>query len=520
LLRGGLSGSWNPSRPGERRAKAAGSSIATTFVDAPAEQRALLAISATSGGFCARSVQVTSNERSFSPVRGVIEGFYGRPFTHDERRDLLRFVGAHGMNTYVYAPKNDPLHRDRWREPYPREELARFAELAREASSADVRMLYAIAPGLSYDAADEGDFVRLEDKIRAVLGCGVHGIALLFDDLTADSTTLDPGVQADLIARTAALVESIDPSLAFWFIGNFYCGDATELCSDGGFWRALYGRSALDYFAAYAARVPASVPIMWTGPAVFAARITEQDAIAFRELVDRPVVLWDNFPVNDTLPGQIFLGPYVGREPGALRALHGVVLNLMSQAAANRIPLATAGDFFADPDRYEPDAALARAVATVVPQADAARELAAFVALHRGHPVLASGDTASTLGAHVAAFAHDHDAATLHHHLEELAGNGTRLERALAGDPLWREIEPWCAQLTRQAAAALAGLDALAGRGTRDAYDAGRAALHGHDHVVAATVLPPSLAPFVAGQGETVDRFADLFAILDRRLAG
>jgi hyaluronoglucosaminidase len=465
-------------------------------------------------------VQVTSNERSFPAIRGVIEGYYGRPFTHDERLDLVRFLGSRGLNTYVYAPKNDPLHRDRWREPYPADELARFGELARAASSHGVRLMYAIAPGLSFDAADPADFVRLADKIHAVLGCGVHGIALLFDDLTADSTTLDPDVQADLVARTATLVESIDPSLDFWFIGNFYCGDAAELRSDGGFWRALYGRSALDYFAAYAARVPASVPILWTGPAVFSARITEADTIAFRDLVGRPVVLWDNFPVNDTLPGQIFLGPYVGREPGAMRALHGVVLNLMSQATANRIPLATAGEFFADVDRYEPDAALARAIATVAPQGDAVDDLAAFVALHRGHPVLASHDTAHTLAAHVAALARDDGAASsLRRHVETLAGSRARLEQALAHDPLWREIEPWCAQLARQTTAALAGLDVLAGRGSRDAYDAARAALHGHDQVVAATVLPPSLSPFVAGQGETVDRFAELFALIDRRLA-
>lgn len=463
---------------------------------------------------------MTEDERAFPPFRGAIEGFYGKPFTHEERLDLIRFLGERGCNTYVYAPKGDPLHRESWREPYPAEDLARFRELASAASQHGVRLIYALAPGLSYDAADAQDFDRLHAKLRSLLACGVHGIALLFDDLTADSTTLDPDVQADLVARVAAVVHEADPALAFWFIGNFYCGDVAELRGESGFWRALYGRSALDYFAAYDARVPASVPIMWTGPAVFSARITEEDTRAFRALVARPVVLWDNFPVNDTLPGQLFVGPYVGREPGAVRALHGVVLNLMSQATANKIALATAAELFADPEHYEPQAALERAVRSLAPHDDATPVLASFVAHQSGHPVLASADTAHELAARVAAFARDaNEASALQQHLEMLAQLDVQLERALGQAPLWCEIEPWSKQLARLASAALVGLDALAGRASRDAYDAARSALHGHDHVVAATVLPFPLQPFAAGQGEPVDRFAELFALIDARLA-
>ena len=56
-------------------------------------------------------------------VRGVIEGFYGTPWTHEERLDLIRFCGAHGLNTWVHAPKDDACHRKLWREPYPDDEL-------------------------------------------------------------------------------------------------------------------------------------------------------------------------------------------------------------------------------------------------------------------------------------------------------------------------------------------------------------------------------------------------------------
>ena len=459
-----------------------------------------------------------------SAVRGVIEGFYGKPFSHRERIDLLRVLGRHGYDCYVYAPKDDPLHRERWRDPYPEDELARFGELTAEATRNGLRFVYAIAPGLSYDTADPAEFDRLARKVRAVIGCGAHGIALLFDDLTADSTTLDPQIQARLVRRTHDLVTRIDPQLAFWFIGNFYCGDAAELQGDGGFWRALYGgRSAVEYFDAYAQHVPATVPIMWTGPAVFSATLRAHDVRAVAALARRPVVLWDNFPVNDTLRDQLFLGPYAGREPGAARALHGVVLNLMSQAAANEIPLATAAEFLANPDGYDPERALERAVATASPSPEAARALATFVAVHRGHPVLAAHDTAHDLAARTAAAFEEGDGdataiASLREYLEELRDNEGRLAALLAGAPLLAEIEPWSRQLGRLAQAALAGVDALAGTVAAAEYRAARDAARGGDHLVAATRLPQALQPFAAGAGTPVDRFGDLFAAIDRRL--
>src|SRR5690606_2632585 len=61
--------------------------------------------------------------------RGVIEGFYGAPWTHAERLRLVEELGRLRMNRYVYAPKDDPYHRRLWRESYPETEAAQLAEL-------------------------------------------------------------------------------------------------------------------------------------------------------------------------------------------------------------------------------------------------------------------------------------------------------------------------------------------------------------------------------------------------------
>jgi hypothetical protein len=116
-------------------------------------------------------------------LRGVIEGFYGDPWTHDERLRLLADLGAWGMNRYVYAPKDDARHRARWREPYPDDEAARLGELAAAARAAGVEFTYALHPGLDIVHSEERDHAAIATKLRALHALGIRRFALLFDDI-------------------------------------------------------------------------------------------------------------------------------------------------------------------------------------------------------------------------------------------------------------------------------------------------------------------------------------------------
>ena len=54
------------------------------------------------------------------PYRGVVEGFYGTPWSHEARLRQLEFYGRNKMNVYLYGPKDDPYHSTpNWRKPYP-----------------------------------------------------------------------------------------------------------------------------------------------------------------------------------------------------------------------------------------------------------------------------------------------------------------------------------------------------------------------------------------------------------------
>jgi len=58
------------------------------------------------------------DEPSFK-YRGIIEGYYGTPWTFEERKDMIKFMVENRLNSYIYAPKTDEYHRAKWCDLYP-----------------------------------------------------------------------------------------------------------------------------------------------------------------------------------------------------------------------------------------------------------------------------------------------------------------------------------------------------------------------------------------------------------------
>jgi len=335
-------------------------------------------------------------------VRGVIEGFYGPPYTFDQRRDLFRFLADAGLNTYVYAPKLDPYHRDRWREPYPTELLEHFGELAQIGGAIGVRFVYALSPGQDFDPA-AGDTARVERKLLSLFEVGVRDFCLLFDDIAANTASADPEVQVDLVAHTFTFLRQLDARTTLCFISNFYTGTAEQFATDASPFQALFPTPSSSYYRAYE-RIPGEVPIMWTGPAVFTDRLTGAQARAFQALAGRPVLVWDNYPVNDTvLANELFLGPYSGRDTTLGDSLQGVLLNPMLQPQATKIPLWTAASFFSSGRGYDPEAAWEEAleVASNGRGTDALRRLAQQF---RSHPLIGDDRESAPLADAMEAF--------------------------------------------------------------------------------------------------------------------
>jgi hypothetical protein len=282
---------------------------------------------------------------------GVIEGFYGRPWSHEDRLDILRFMQLVGMNTYYYAPKADPYHRARWREPYPPEAKARLQQLVDTAQTLGIAFYYSISPGLSIVYSDSSDWAVLREKIASVQRLGVGHFALMLDDVPA--TLTHPADRAAFETLADAHAHLINR------LSKFLVTHGADLVVTPTTYTNAWGDR--DYLRRLGAAVPSSIPFFWTGPDVASPTITADDARAWAELIGRQPLIWDNYPVNDYARWRLFLGPLRGRSADLASAAIGIISNPMNQAHASMLPLATVAFYARNPGGYEPEAAMQRA---------------------------------------------------------------------------------------------------------------------------------------------------------------
>jgi hyaluronoglucosaminidase len=286
-------------------------------------------------------------------VRGVIEGFYGTPWSDEQRLDMIDFLTAHRYNTFLYAPKDDPFLRDRWREPHAAEPQQRLRAAVDRCHHVDVTAMVGISPGLSMQYSEASDRQLLDDKVLALLDAGVDHVALLFDDIPQHlQHAADRGVyrslaeaHADVANHVAAVLR--ERSCPLVVCPTVYCGAGDE-----------------EYAVTLGSLLDGRVDLFWTGRAICAPAITAAEAVTFARGALRPPLYWDNYPVNDVaMIHEAHLGPYLGRDPLLDRFAVGVMANAMEHAEASKLALATIADYLWDPATYDPEQSWRRAIA-------------------------------------------------------------------------------------------------------------------------------------------------------------
>ncbi|HYZ98211.1 MAG TPA: beta-N-acetylglucosaminidase domain-containing protein, partial [Acidimicrobiales bacterium] len=289
--------------------------------------------------------------------RGAIEGFYGSPWTHDERLDQLAFYGRYKLNTYIYAPKDDPYHRDRWRDPYPADLRAELGELVDAATANHVRFTFAVSPGVSICYSDPADVDALAAKLGAVYDLGVRAFSIALDDIDYTTWNCDAdGARYGEPSAAAAARAQVDllNRLQRGFVADHDGAQPLQMVpteyrtTDDSPYRTIV-REQLD---------PA-VEVMWTGSFVVPPEITVDQAAGAAEVFGRSTFVWDNTPVNDfdATEGRLILAPYDRRQPGLSEQATGIVLNPMNQAAASKVQLVGAADFTWNDAAYDPQRA-------------------------------------------------------------------------------------------------------------------------------------------------------------------
>lgn len=79
-------------------------------------------------------------------VRGFIEGYYGIPWSNEDRKSLMEFGGQIKTTSYIFTPKEDPYHREQWDELYPEDELAEISEMAKVGKQNKTEFVWTISP--------------------------------------------------------------------------------------------------------------------------------------------------------------------------------------------------------------------------------------------------------------------------------------------------------------------------------------------------------------------------------------
>jgi hyaluronoglucosaminidase len=388
-------------------------------------------------------------------IRGVVEGFYGVYYTVPQRLDLLRFLGAYGFNYYVYGPKDDWQHRRHWREPYPPEALAEFAQTVPVADACGITFCFALSPGVSMCYSAEADFAALTAKFTALHAVGVRAFCLLLDDIAtefkyaADAAvfTSYAAAHADLCRRTADWLKAFDPACTLSMCPTHY-----------------HGRPPFEpYLLELGRQLPPEMAVMYTGPQVCSPTITAADALAFAQAVGRPVLIWDNYPVNDTsMSAELHLGPIRGRAPDLAAAVSGLLVNPMNQPEASKIALHTFAAYFADPAGYDPAEAWEAALAVVAGPASA--PALHQVAEHLLFSCLADPLTPALLPLAADVLATPPNASApllLEAELQRLEAAVYHLRNRCANLALRADLLPWLAQLERWLHVGLAALALL-----------------------------------------------------------
>ncbi len=261
--------------------------------------------------------------------RGYIEGFYGYPWSYNDRINLMEFGGDFKFNTYIYAPKDDPYHRKNWRLLYPEDKAQEIKQLAQQGHINNISFVWAIHPGDTIDLQSEEDFKSTIKKLEQLYSLGVRQFGVLFDDIGGIP---DGKSQANYINRIddefVKAKKDVKPLIT---VGTRYC--------------EAWGPSMEGYFKIFIETLHKDIEVMWTGAATMSNISYEQLDSPKRKIdSNKNLAVWWNYPVNDYCDDKILMGKLEVLKSDVTNA-SGFFSNPMNQAQASKQALFCISDY-------------------------------------------------------------------------------------------------------------------------------------------------------------------------------
>lgn len=279
--------------------------------------------------------------------RGVIEGFYGNPWSHADRLRQFDFYGKNKLNIYVYGPKDDPYHRSHWRQPYPEKEAAQLKELVDAAHKNKVKFVWAIHPACDIKWGME-DYNNIVNKLNLMYEIGVRTFAVFFDDVSGEGARAD--MQTDVMNY-----------LTDEFVRKHSDVEPLIMCP------SQYNKnwSGGDYLSTLSKMYP-EIRVMWTGNSVV-DMIGENDMQWINDQIKRKAFIWLNYPVNDYCQSRLLMGKTYGNDLNINHMVSGFCSNPMEYAEASKVSLYSIADYAWNMPSYNSETSWERALKELMP---------------------------------------------------------------------------------------------------------------------------------------------------------
>lgn len=264
--------------------------------------------------------------------RGTVEGFYGSPWSHESRKRQLMFYGRNKMNVYIYAPKDDPWHHGRWREPYPETEAKQIKELIDTANANFVNFVWAIHPGNSVrwnEGGGKADLDAIVAKLEMMYKLGVRQFGVFIDD---------SGGEIGNASRQVELCQYVQKH----FVEKHKDVLPLLMCPTG------YNRSWTNEnnLKTLGQGLDPSIRVMWTGDSVV-HDITLGGQKWVAQFLKCPTFVWWNFPVTDFVGSRLLMGRVYGLDtnPEIKKYMSGFSSNPMDKPEASKVTLFSIADY-------------------------------------------------------------------------------------------------------------------------------------------------------------------------------
>ena len=296
--------------------------------------------------------------------RGIIEGYYGVPYSAEVTADLFRFMARYKMNTYMYGAKSDPYHSQYWDKAYPKtitpeqQEVGMLTEgmmrqLTDAAHRAKVNFIWAIHPGAAFtDKAQTDVLDRVMGKLRLMHDLGVRQFGVFVDDVGVPSDSATLALNANRVSQLQQMIDHewngrkalpADTVKPLHFVPQLYAYSWVSRQQGERFFRAL-------------STTPKKVCVYITGRAVWTVPNSE-DPTLVSSWLGRDVAWWWNYPCNDNDMNKVFpLDTYRNFDDEAhidrnatldpnLKGVNTLISNPMQQGEISKIALYSIADY-------------------------------------------------------------------------------------------------------------------------------------------------------------------------------